>query len=374
MTYLRGIVLNGAIGAENLNYPANDKVKYLLGASFQPIRAEFWNSPQHLIVSEIQNIFITVGGNDIHDILPLIVGLACKNFPNAIVRIICGKNHNTKRWVEQQQNKNITAHFNISAAEMQYLMKSSDIAISAAGQTLYELAATGLPTIAFSVANNQITNLEGWTQAGFVLNAGICTDSDFLKKLKSSIEKFKSAENRMISSINGQRIISKKGSCNAVNATLSIHCIQHMLLRKANPSDVDEIFNLSNDVAVRENSFNQEKILYSDHVAWFQKKINNPNSLLLVANISNTFAGQIRYEITNECAIISISIDKKFRGIGLGEKLIKESKNNLIAQYPSVKFIIAQIRKENHASVNMFLKAGFNFYKEEEYLEYHLII
>ncbi len=43
---------------------------------------------------------------------------------------------------------------------MRDVMLSSDVAISAGGQTLYELARTGTPTVAVSVADNQKKNVE----------------------------------------------------------------------------------------------------------------------------------------------------------------------------------------------------------------------
>ena len=51
---------------------------------------------------------------------------------------------------------------------MLQLMYESDIAISAAGQTIYELAQRCVPTIAISVAENQKNNLTGWIKEEFL--------------------------------------------------------------------------------------------------------------------------------------------------------------------------------------------------------------
>ena len=53
-----------------------------------------------------------------------------------------------------QQKKNIIVHTDVK--EMWELMAKCDLAISAAGTTLYELCAIGVPTICFSFADNQI--------------------------------------------------------------------------------------------------------------------------------------------------------------------------------------------------------------------------
>ena len=46
-----------------------------------------------------------------------------------------------------------------------------------------------------------------------------------------------------------------------------------LYLRKADFKDCDVLFNWANDDEVRKNSFNQNKILYGDHIVWFNKVI-----------------------------------------------------------------------------------------------------
>lgn len=51
-------------------------------------------------------------------------------------------------------------------ADMAGLMRRSDIVVSAAGTTLYELASVGVPTIALPIVENQIPNAEGFKRLG----------------------------------------------------------------------------------------------------------------------------------------------------------------------------------------------------------------
>ena len=55
---------------------------------------------------------------------------------------------------------------------MSALMLKCDIAISAAGTTLYELCACGIPTVSFSFADNQILPTETFGEKALMLNAG----------------------------------------------------------------------------------------------------------------------------------------------------------------------------------------------------------
>ncbi len=50
---------------------------------------------------------------------------------------------------------------------MKNAMIKCDIAISAAGQTLFELARIGVPTYAVQVAENQTLNMLSWKKCNF---------------------------------------------------------------------------------------------------------------------------------------------------------------------------------------------------------------
>ena len=372
MTYSKGLVLNGAISAEKLSYPKNENIKYLLGASFQPIRKEFWNCPSHSINTHVTKIFITVGGNDIHGILPKLITNLNQLLPNSKLEVVCGDNSELEKWAEQQSDTEISVHTNLSASEMKSLMQKCDIAVSAAGQTLYELAATGLPTIGFSVADNQNINLKGWTDNGFILNAGICTESDFIDKIGNCVHIIRSIDFRQKASISGKKIINGEGGVSTVNNILRYHIKKHIQLQKARETDVEDIYSLSNEPSVRANSFNQKVIEYQSHVEWYQKKIADPLCLYLVAFVGQIFAGQVRYQVEGDSALIGVSIERNFRGYALGEIIVSNSCDLLKKNYPYVKEIVAYVKKENPASGKMFLKAGYIQIYNPESLEYRL--
>ena len=61
-------------------------------------------------------------------------------------------------------------HENVS--DMASLMTSCDLAVSAAGTTLYELCAAGVPSISFCLADNQLTAAKAFDEAGAIPCAG----------------------------------------------------------------------------------------------------------------------------------------------------------------------------------------------------------
>ena len=134
--------------------------------------------------------------------------------------------------------------------------------------------------------------------------------------------------------------------------------------RKAKEEDVDLIFNWSNDPLVRQFSYNQEQIVYKDHMKWFNSKIKDNNaSFYIFINELDEEIGLVRIEINNNEVIIGILIDKKQRGKSYATKMLTMASDHFYCHNP-LKSITAYIKKDNIASIKSFTKAGF-VYSEE---------
>ena len=59
LDYPKGVILNGAIYAKELNYSQKEKQIYLLGTRYIPLRKEFWDVPEKKIKKELKTIMIT---------------------------------------------------------------------------------------------------------------------------------------------------------------------------------------------------------------------------------------------------------------------------------------------------------------------------
>lgn len=129
-------------------------------------------------------------------------------------------------------------------------------------------------------------------------------------------------------------------------------------LREASYGDAELLFNLSNDVEVRKNSIQRDTINWDDHLKWLKDKIDEPNYLILLFFKNENFIGQLKFEISSNEAIISISICKNFRGKGL-TKIIFKLGIEYVFRISSINTIIAYIREDNLISYKSFLSYGF---------------
>ncbi|SHH20808.1 GNAT family N-acetyltransferase [Tepidibacter thalassicus] len=136
-------------------------------------------------------------------------------------------------------------------------------------------------------------------------------------------------------------------------------------LRLANYKDCDLLFNWANDDLVRKNSFNSSKIDYSEHRKWFRSKIESNNSKIYICILNNKNIGQVRIDIEEHTGMINYSIDKDYRGLGIGTeilKLIKSQFSNLI--------LIGRVKYGNIPSIKAFEKAGYIKFEKENYIEF----
>ena len=129
--------------------------------------------------------------------------------------------------------------------------------------------------------------------------------------------------------------------------------------RIASEKDIKDVFHLSNEEQVRQNSINKEKIDYLDHVEWFSKVLNASDYRLYIVEDDKEFLGQVKFQVIDVTALISISIHPAFRGAGKGKTIISEAIKFLRLDIPEITKIVAFIDPRNTASIKSFLSAGF---------------
>ncbi|GAB6282483.1 MAG: hypothetical protein STSR0008_12290 [Ignavibacterium sp.] len=184
LDYPPGVIVNGTVGAENLPYKKDDKHEYLLGIDYMPLRKEFWDVEVPKRNGKVKNVLITFGAQDFRNLTSKVLSFLIKQFPHYDYYIVGGKLS-----TDEINKKNVHYYNSVYAKKMLELMLKTDLAVSAAGQTTYELARVGLPTIAIGVADNQKYNLKGWKEIGFIKEEIWFEENNLFEKVKSNIEK-----------------------------------------------------------------------------------------------------------------------------------------------------------------------------------------
>jgi RimJ/RimL family protein N-acetyltransferase len=147
-----------------------------------------------------------------------------------------------------------------------------------------------------------------------------------------------------------------------------------LYLRTAKEKDCDLLFNWVNDYDVRKNSFNTNQILYENHKKWFNEKMKSKDSLIFICYLDKLPIGQIRIDIKDKIGVINYSIDKNFRGKGLGKNMMKKLIEEIRFSNIELVKLIGRVKINNIPSQVVFKKLGFYERKLDNYFEYCIFL
>jgi spore coat polysaccharide biosynthesis predicted glycosyltransferase SpsG len=206
INYPKGIVVNPSIYGDKLNYPNNNQIEYFLGEDYIILRKEFWDIPEKRINKDVKDVLITLGGVNNVDFLKKLLKFLSRTFSDFNYHVITNSNFNFNL------NLNLNLYSGLSASEMLELMLKADICISGGGQTTYELARVGVPTIGICFADNQIGNLKYGDLTGYLKFIDDCNDNDLFSKIKDVLKEITSFEQRDKMSRLGRDNVDGKGA------------------------------------------------------------------------------------------------------------------------------------------------------------------
>lgn len=365
--YPRGIILNNSIYADRLNYSGKNNKRYLLGPEYSLLRKEFWRCRKKTIRQKVSCLMLTLGGNDEKRIMPVILKLLIKNYPFLKKKVIIGKGFN-KQYInklKKARDKNTSLIYYPDAKRMREIMLESDIAISAAGQTLYELASLGTPTVALVVAKNQLNNAKGWQKTGFIDYVGSWENGCLLNNLTQSINRLMPYKRRIEKSLSLRKKINLDGVFNILDSIQKVRTKnKNIELTHAEMEDSYDLWSWRNHPRVRRWCLNNKRINYKDHKRWLSRLFKSGNSITYIANDKILGKiGQIRFDIKKYVlAYVSVNLNPQLLGRGMGSKIIKIGTRVFMKERPEIKTILAEIIDSNIRSKKSFEKAGYRFY------------
>lgn len=163
------------LGYEQLYQAAGVPVpRLLLGPQYAPLRKQFQNLPPREPPQEVKNIFVSTGGAD-PEHMALRIARQLESWlpaPQYQFHFVVGAMNPdigalrgiaaNRPWLQLHEN----------VQDIAGLMCRCDLAISAAGSTLYELCACGVPTITYAFADNQLLGMSAFERHGIMQSTG----------------------------------------------------------------------------------------------------------------------------------------------------------------------------------------------------------
>ena len=170
------------------------KPEFILGSLYAPLRREFSApllSRNHGDKEEISVLVSTGGSDNEHLALRLLNEIVAvqEQFSHIHFHFIVGMFNEDWKQIQQlaQNRNNMILHRNVT--NMRELMCQCDLAVSAAGSTLYELCRCGVPVITYAVADNQLQGAEGFANDGAMVYSGDSRlDPELPKKILDTLK------------------------------------------------------------------------------------------------------------------------------------------------------------------------------------------
>ncbi|WP_073478680.1 UDP-2,4-diacetamido-2,4,6-trideoxy-beta-L-altropyranose hydrolase [Desulfatibacillum alkenivorans] len=157
--YHANIVVNPNLHAKEKMFRDREvHTRLLLGPEYAFLRKEFWESSkmQRRPPQKAANILITLGGADPHNTtLKAIRAVKLNTGFNLHAKVLAGQSNPHIQSLEEELKDAPGVELIRDAKNMAELMAWADFAVSAAGSTCWEMAASGLPGIYIVLADNQ---------------------------------------------------------------------------------------------------------------------------------------------------------------------------------------------------------------------------
>lgn len=179
---------------------------WLTGPAWHPMRRAFWDMAEREATrARLSRILVTAGGADSGGVTRRMVTAARAAAPDARIDVVLGAAS-----PDPGDSAGVTVHRGLSAEAMRDLMLDCDAALTAAGQTLYELARCGCPAVLVGVAENQRRHMTHWPETGAGLAAGWSDDPVLEGRLVEALASL-TAGRRDLMSRAGRALIDGQG-------------------------------------------------------------------------------------------------------------------------------------------------------------------
>jgi spore coat polysaccharide biosynthesis predicted glycosyltransferase SpsG len=169
------LVVNGAAHAPGLAYDRAAVGAVLAGPRYMLLRGVFAEPVRRNGARPLRRALLATGGGDPAGVMPRLLREVRAALPAEVeIDVVVGP-YFPAEWRAAETSREWAGrgvHLHDAPADLRPLMLGADLAVTAAGLALYELAATGVPVVAFSIAPNQRPQLAVLAAAGALRSAG----------------------------------------------------------------------------------------------------------------------------------------------------------------------------------------------------------
>jgi pseudaminic acid biosynthesis-associated protein pseG len=330
--------------------------KLLLGPRHALLREEFYAAWEKSAARDgvLRRVLVFYGGSDLTgETEKAIRALLQMRLSSVDVDVVVGGSNARRAQIEALCTAHDFLHYHCQVSNMAELMTNADLCLGAGGTTTWERCFLGLPAIVTAIAENQIEICQECAAAGYIIYLGRWSEvtmKDVMRVLRrtQNVDVLMQMQKKCKLDVRGE----------------------DLYLRPVEITDARLLYEWRNDKAARENSLHSEDLIYEEHVRWLRHVLGTPAARYFYILMSGTVPlGQIRLSIEEEKALISYSIDAKYRARGYGRMILQCTEARLREQGVRLT-LVGYVKKDNIASRKAFVSLHYREYAENELLVY----
>ncbi len=331
----------------------------LLGPKYALLRPEFAEAQKQLRprTGKVQRIFVFFGGTDTDNLTGLTLeSLSDPTLEHLEVDVVIGINNPHKDKITAQVAQRPRTKLHVQIANIASLMAQADLAIGAGGSTTWERLSLQLPSITVTIAENQHSFTEELHEQGLIERIGD-GHSVTVENLRQALQGYLCSYSNLSEGSPQPELVDGKGTARVTYCLCKGISPKDWLIRQATMADCALYWHWANDPVVRQQAFSKEQIQWEDHVSWFEEKVHDEKTMLVLVVSQLGPVGQVRFEYFQQQAKISYSIGRAMRGFGLAKHLMKQA----IAFFQSHHSLglYAEVKPTNLKSVKVFEELNF---------------
>ncbi len=337
----------------------------LCGPTFAPLRPEFGRARSAALArrgGSVRRVLIAVGGSDASGATALAVSAVRAALPSVAIDVIAGSAAPDLPLIREAvaaAGKGCVLH--VDPPTMATLMTEADLAIGAPGSTSWERCTLGLPTLLFTIAENQRSNAaalararaaddlgppDGWTferLAARILS--LCHAPERLRRMAQAAAALTDGKGAL------RVALALAGQVEARNGVVT--------LRAAEASDADLILGWQAEPGARRHARNPAVPTAAEHEAWMAARLNGTDRITAVVERDGVPAGLLRLDPMNSDSPnnrfeVSILIASAHRSAGVGAAAL-----TLARRLAPGRDLWAEVLPDNEASRRLFERAGY---------------
>jgi UDP-2,4-diacetamido-2,4,6-trideoxy-beta-L-altropyranose hydrolase len=306
--------------------------------------------------AERRAILVSFGGSDPRSLtLPVLRALLRDARRTAPIDVVVGALHRDSRAIDEVANGAVGVTIHKATQQMARLMAHARIYIGAGGTTSWERCCLALPGVVVATAENQVGPCLALAAAGSHIYLGEATEVTAADIAQAAFDLLADPSQQERLSRLSAEIVDGCGVRRVV-ARLEGGAVR---LRSATRGDSDAVFEWRNHPAIRRFSADEGEIPRSEHTAWYERVLVDPNRHLLIAEDDAGALGVLRYDVDGRSARVSVYLVPMRIGCGAGGRLLAAGERWLAARHPEVCELTAEVRPENRPSVRLFSNAGY---------------